>query len=95
MSACDHVKEVARYVGRTPDCVIVNTGKVPQHLLEKYAQAFQYPVVDDCDECEYSVIRADLLSSEEVIKRKGDVLQRSLVRGDGDKFAALLLQLLV
>ncbi len=95
MSACDHVKEVARYVGRTPDCVIVNTGNVPKHLLEKYAQAFQYPVVDDCDECEYTVVRADLLSSEEVIKRKGDVLQRSLVRGDGDKFAALLLQLLV
>ncbi len=94
MTACDHVQEVARYVGRTPDCVVVNTGKVPQHLLEKYAQAFQFPVVDDCDNYEQRVIRADLLSSEEVIKRKGDVLQRSLVRGDGDKFAALLMQLL-
>lgn len=94
MTACDHVQEVTRYVGRTPDCVIVNTGAVPAHLLEKYAQAFQFPVKDDCDMYGHSVIREDLLDSEEVIKRKGDVLQRSLVRGDGDKFAKVLLELL-
>lgn len=93
MTSCQHVDEIAKYVGRRPDCVIVNTGEVPEHLLEKYAQGFQFPVVDDCFSSDYTVIRADLLSSDEVVKIKGDVLQRSLVRGDGDKFAKLLLEL--
>lgn len=94
MSACDHVREVEKYVGQLPDCVIVNTGVVPQHLLEKYAAAAQYPVKDDCQSLPCTVIRADLLSADEVVKRKGDVLQRSLVRGDGEKFAELLISLL-
>jgi len=94
MSASEHVREVAKYVGQMPDCVIVNTGKVPGHLLEKYAQECQYPVVDDCDQLPTKVIRADLLSKEEVLKKKGDVLQRSLVRSDGDTFAKLLMTLL-
>lgn len=94
MTASDHVKEVAKYVGQIPDYVIVNTGKVPAHLLEKYAQSFQFPVVDDCDTLSCEVVRADLLSLDEVVKPKGDVLQRSLVRGDGDKFAKVLLKLL-
>jgi uncharacterized cofD-like protein len=93
MTSSDHVREVVKYVKRTPDFVIVNTGEVPPHLLEKYAQNFQYPVIDDCESGEYQVIREDLLSAEEVIKVKGDVLQRSLVRGDGRKFATLLLSL--
>jgi uncharacterized cofD-like protein len=94
MTARGHVDEVSKYVGRTPDCVVVNTGEVPKHLLEKYAQGFQYPVIDDCVSSVYTVIRADLLSSDEVVRKKGDVLQRSLVRGDGDKFAKVLLGLL-
>jgi uncharacterized cofD-like protein len=94
MTAKQHVEEVAKYVGQMPDCVIVNTGEVPPRLLEKYAQGFQFPVVDDCDSLSCSIIRDDLLSTEEVVKKKGDVLQRSLVRGDGDKFATLLLSLL-
>lgn len=94
MTACDHVAEVTKYVGQAPDCVILNTGEVPAHLLEKYAQNFQFPVIDDCKDRPYRVIRDDLLSSDEVVKRKGDVLQRSLVRGDGDKFAKVLLSLL-
>ncbi len=94
MTASEHVEEVTKYVGRVPNYVIVNTGQIPAHLLEKYAQAFQFPVVDDCEEGTYKIIREDLLSSEEVVKKSGDVLQRSLVRGDGEKFASLLISLI-
>lgn len=94
MTACDHVREVEKYVGKMPDVVMVNTGEVPEHLLKKYAESHQFPVIDDCDGLETEVIRADLLSREEVVKRKGDALQRSLVRGDGDKFAQVLIGLL-
>lgn len=94
MTATDHVKEIERYVGRRPDIVIVNTGTVPEHLLQKYAESEQYPVIDDCDSYDAEIIRADLLSTDEVVKPKSDVLQRSLVRGDGKKFAKLLMELL-
>lgn len=94
MTASEHVAEVAKYVGQMPDYVVINTGAIPQHLLEKYAEQFQFPVVDDCGVLDGTIIRAELLSSDEVIKKKGDVLQRSLVRGDGDKFATLLVSLL-
>lgn len=94
MSACDHTREIEKYVGRKPDYVIVNTGEVPAHLLERYRASGQYPVADDCSDYEAEIIREDLLSREEVVKKAGDVLVRSLVRGDGDKFAKLLLNLL-
>jgi len=94
MTACDHAREIERYIGRQPDYVVVNTGTVPAHLLERYKSYQQYPVVDDCDGYGAEIIRTDLLSSEEVVKSKTDVLVRSLVRGDGEKFAKLVLKLL-
>lgn len=94
MTACDHAREIEKYVGKRPDVVIVNTGTVPEHLLKRYAEFGQFPVVDDCDGYEAEIIRADLLSNDEVVKSKADVLQRSLVRGDGEKFAKLLVTLL-
>ena len=96
MSACDHVREVQKYVGKLPDVVIINIGQVPKHLAERYAAMHQFPVIDDCDDLlkDTHVIREDLLSREEVVKRKGDVLQRSLVRGDSKKLKALIRSLL-
>ncbi len=94
LSAGAHVKEVRKYVGKLPDTVIINTGTVPEHLLKRYADMHQYLVADDCDDIETRIIRQDLLDSHEVIKKKGDVLQRSLVRGDGDKYAKIILSLL-
>jgi uncharacterized cofD-like protein len=94
MGVSAHVREVEKFVGQLPDVVIVNTGEVPAHLLMRYEEGFQFPVVDDSDGLPCRVVKADLLSSEEVVKKKGDVLVRQLVRGDGDKFAQLLISLL-
>ena len=94
MGATDHVNEVFQYVGRAPDTVVVNTGTVPAELLERYASAEQFPVIDDLDCAACRVVRADLLDTEPVAKRAGDTLQRSLVRGDADKTAAVIYDLL-
>lgn len=94
MNACDHVREVEKYVGQMPDYVIINTGVVPEHLLKRYAEKFQFPVTNHCDTLEATIIYEDLLSTEEVVRKKGDVLQRQLVRGDGDKMSKLLLEIL-
>lgn len=96
LSATDHVREVEKYVGQLPDVVIINTGEVPEHLLKRYAEMNQFPVTDDSAalESETMVVREDLLAREEVVKRAGDVLTRSLVRGDSEKLARLILSLL-
>ena len=94
MTACDHITQIERYVGRTPDIVVINTGVVPEHLLTKYAEFGQFPVHDDGDCFKGKIIRADLLHKDEVVKSHSDVLMRSLVRGDGEKFAELLMRLL-
>jgi len=94
MTAKDHIHEVFTYVGRAPDTVVVNTGAVPEDLLARYADACQFPVVDDVDNVACNIVRADLLDDEPVIKKEGDVLQRSLVRGDAEKMGETLYNLL-
>lgn len=96
MTACDHVREVQKYVGKLPEVIIINTGEVPEHLVQRYAELGQFPVIDDCVEMESEtqVIREDLLAREEVVKKKGDILTRSLVRGDSEKLSRLILSLL-
>ena len=94
LSAKDFVAEIEKYVGRLPDHVLINTGTLPPNLLERYAADHEFPVATDfsCDGC--SVHKADLLASEAVVKAKGDVLKRSLIRHDSDKLAAVLVGLL-
>ncbi len=94
LTAKGHIEEVLKYVGRAPDTVVVNTATVPEHLLQKYAEAHQYPVVDDVNEVACNIVRADLLDSTPVQRKEGDVLQRSLVRGDSKKMAEIVYNLL-
>ncbi len=94
LTALGHAKEIEKYVGKFPDVLVINTSVVPDDLLKRYQENFQFPVVDDCHDAVAKVLRADLLSEDEVVVRNGDVLKRSLVRGDGDKFAAVILGLL-
>jgi len=94
MTAKDHADEVLKYVGRPPDTVLVNTGIVSESLLKRYADAFQFPVVDDADHIACTIVRADLLDDAEVIQKKGDILQRSLVRGDAKKMGTAIYNLL-
>lgn len=87
-SVGDHAREVAKYVGRTPDFVLLNSTLLPQEILEKYEAEHDFPVgVDTSDIVNSLIIKTDLLAPEEVIKPSGDVLKRSLIRHDSDKVA--------
>ena len=93
LSVAGHVGEVIKYVGRAPDVVVVNTSAIPEDLLEQYAKAGQFPVIDDSDTLTCRVVKEDLLSTETVTKSKADVLVRSLVRGDAEKSARVIIDL--
>ncbi len=93
MGLREHVEELARYIGKTPDAVLVNETALPENLLSRYAQENEYPVLMDFDSSTCNIIRADLLSSEKIVKPEGDVLKRSLIRHDSDKLAQIILTL--
>ena len=93
LSVAGHVAEIVRYVDRSPDVVIVNTSPIPEDLLEQYAKAGQFPVIDDSGTLSMRVVKEALLSAETVQKSQADVLVRSLVRGDATKTAAVIINL--
>lgn len=83
MKMSDYVNEMAKYAKRNPDIVLINNSKIPQNILERYADYKEYPFEDDIEliKPKYKVVRRDLISSSEVLPEKGDTLGgRSLIR---------------
>lgn len=94
MNAHQHVSEIAKYVDRIPDIVLINKTALPSDLLETYAQDNEFPVEFSHREGEYKTIITDLLASEQVTTSRGDVLKRSLIRHDSDKLANNIVKLM-
>lgn len=94
LGVAEHVAEITRYTGRTPDVVLVNTTPLPADLLQRYAQDNEFPVTFNCESAEYRIVPADLLAAEVVQKSSGDTLKRSLIRHDSRKLARKLIDLL-
>lgn len=90
----EHIEEIARYTGRFPDFVLANSTALPADLLEKYKEEGEFPVVHNYDGTETKVVTADLLASETVETKGGDVLKRSLIRHDSRKLARQIMELL-
>lgn len=94
MSLGEHVEELTRYIGMVPHTVLANNTALPEDLLKRYADQKEYPVKLDVDTLSSKVILGDFLASEEIVRSKGDVLKRSLIRHDSDKLAKVLMNLL-
>lgn len=97
MTAREHVEAVVKYAGRQPDVIILNTGIIPDQLLKKYAEQNELPVQDDLADWEKlhpqtKVIRGDFVSKVIAKPVAGDALERSLLRHDGEKLAAVLVK---
>lgn len=93
MSVTAHVHELARYLSRLPDHVLVNTTTLPEALVARYQTEGTHPVVNDCTNVPYHVHTLDMLATELVVTKVGDVLTRSLIRHDSYKVAALIHQI--
>jgi uncharacterized cofD-like protein len=87
-TAKDFIEEMAKYIDRYPDFVLMYSDEFPKRILKKYEGEKAYPVKDDLKSFKKSeVIHAKLLAQEEIKKPSGDVLKRSLLRHDPDKLA--------
>lgn len=76
------------------DYFLINNSAIPENILNKYRLSHAEPVINDINNLFQSkVIAADLLSAKKIVRQKGDVLQRSLIRHDPDKIARICFKL--
>ncbi|MFN3188081.1 MAG: uridine diphosphate-N-acetylglucosamine-binding protein YvcK [Candidatus Paceibacteria bacterium] len=91
MKASGHIAEIAKYLGRMPDYVIVNTTAFDEVLLAKYLADDEQPVLLDCESDGVCTIHTDDFLATDVVKNKsGDIVRRSLIRHDGEKLATFI-----
>lgn len=95
MTAGMHVSEIARYGGRIPDVVLVNTRKLPDVVLTAYEKNHEFPVTDDLKSTTQMRILRRSLASRKIVKlRPGDKVPRALVRHDERELKKIFNQLL-
>ena len=93
LSAQDHVAQIDKYLGRSPDHIVTNKhSPLAPEILARYSQEQSQPVIDDLGP---QAIRANLLSTQIYAKPKSDILHRSLIRHDAAKLASTLTKIMV
>lgn len=93
-NAKDFIEEVEKYVLRKPDYILINNAELPEDILVRYKLKNSHPIENNLDNLKSNVIETDLLASEQIVTAKGDTLDRSLIRHDGDKVAEVIGKLL-
>lgn len=90
MSVTDHVQAITKYIGRTPDTVLINNERFEEALLEKYRSEREFPVVDDYTG---EAIRQPMLATT-ASQSSSDAVRRSLVRHHPHTIAEIIMSLL-
>lgn len=82
-SACAHVEAILKHVGhRVIDYCIVNTAKVPEHLLLRYKEEKAYPVEADAKKIRslgINVVEADIVSLENYVRHNPEKLTKIIM----------------
>lgn len=90
-SILDHVRDLEQYLGRKVNTILVNKTPLPQDILDYYKGYGESPVADDLNgQKEYTVVRKELISSQQAVQRKGDKVMRSIIRHDSLRIAHAL-----
>lgn len=92
MRSSDIVAEITKYAKRKPDLVLLNSKKISNRVLKKYAGKDEHEIEDDINdkEVDYKVVRASVIADQEIASVKGDSLIRSIIRHDNVKLGKIL-----
>lgn len=96
LSVAGHQKIVSSYLHpRKLDCIIYNTAVPDERIFRRYNLWNQHPVeLDDQDiDPDIRLVGEDLIAERMFEKRKGDMLQRSIIRHDAEKLAKIIYEL--
>jgi uncharacterized cofD-like protein len=78
--ASDHVTELVKHTHpKILDACVVNVGKIPEAMRQKYAREYSIPVVDDVSVIQdlgYGVIGEDLVSATDLVRHDANKLAR-------------------
>ena len=82
-TASDHIKLIDKYFGSDIfDCILINTGNVPNDILERYKAEGAEPVIPDLENTEHlgkDIISGDFISKEEFARHDSEKLARKIV----------------
>ncbi len=77
-SVADHIRAIERHVGQgLIDCVLVNTGEIPEALGERYAREGAVPVTideEEIDRCGVQLVSRDIGCSQDYVRHDSDRL---------------------
>jgi uncharacterized cofD-like protein len=88
-TAADHYRDLTRYLGKTPEYIIINSQPIPDDIRKWYNSHNEHSVEDNLDEIAYpgTVVRAELLDTGDISRSASDTLTRSIIRHDSQKLA--------
>lgn len=99
-SAYDHVFDIQKYLGKMPDVVIKNTGKIPKDIVDWYKSYGEKVVENNLIESGYKgeIFEADVIDNKTYGKSKQDKfvdpMVRSILRHEPKKLARILTKVL-
>jgi len=95
-TAMNHIKDLEHYLGKKPDHIIINNGKIPEDIIQWYTDHHEKPVVNDLNKsyCNGSIIEEDVVDNVSIEKSRADVLTRSVLRHDSSKLALIIQKLI-
>jgi uncharacterized cofD-like protein len=86
--ASDHITDLTKYLGKVPDIVLVNNGKIPQEIIKWYLANKEIKVENDLkNNHQFKIIEEDILDKKKIEKDFSDSLNRSILRHDSKKIA--------
>ena len=91
-SAHDHLKDLEKYLGKTPDVILVNNSPISSEVLKSYERYNEIKVENDLKNRGdlAKVVEADLVDNKPIELDESDILYRSILRHDSKKVAAAL-----
>ena len=91
-NASDHLHDLKKYLGRQPDSIIVNSGKIPLEILQWYKEYNENVVKNDLLKAGFKgeIIAEDLVDIHRFEKKTADKLTRSILRHESMKLAKTL-----
>ena len=95
--ASDHLHDLNKYLGRQPDSIIVNSGKISWEILQWYKEYNENVVENDLLEAGFKgdIVAEDLVDTHRFEKKTADKLTRSILRHETTKLANTLKPLLL
>lgn len=87
--ASNHIEDLVKYLGKTPDFVLVNNASISKEILKSYEKYSETAVENDLagNEKGITIIEDDLIDNEKQEKPVSDILYRSILRHDSEKVA--------